>query len=112
MPIYEYRCGTCRVEFQKLILKIDEEKALFCPKCKTKNIKKIMSRVAYHSSEDDRLSSFDPNSRQTDGFYKDNRNIGLSAQKRAKSMGVSLGKGFDEKLEKLRTNPGSVFDNK
>jgi putative FmdB family regulatory protein len=109
MPIYEYQCLSCENEFQTLILKKEEEKELLCPQCNGKQIKRLISRVAYHLSEGDRLSSFDPNAKQTDSFYSDSRNIGLGAQKRAQEMGVDLGKGFDEKLEKLRTDPGSVF---
>jgi len=109
MPIYEYQCLSCKNEFQTLILKKEEEKKLICPECRGGDIKRLISRVAYHSSEEDRLSSFDSNARQTDSFYSDSRNIGLGAQKRAKEMGVDLGKGFNEKLEKLRSDPGSVF---
>jgi putative FmdB family regulatory protein len=112
MPLYEYQCHSCGNEFQELILKTAEEKKLSCPACGNKKISRLISRVAYHRSEGDRLNSFDPNVRQSDGFYRDNRNIGLSAQKRARQLGVDLGKGFNEKLEKLRSNPGSVFDDK
>jgi len=109
MPIYEYQCLGCEIEFQKLILKKEEENDLLCPNCGGRDIKRLISRVAYHSSEADRLASFDPNARQTDSFYSDSRNIGLSAQKRAQQMGVDLGEGFNDKVEKLRTDPGSVF---
>ncbi len=109
MPIYEYQCLSCKHEFQKLILKKEEEEKLLCPECSGKDNKRLISRVAYHSSEEDRLSSYDSNARQTDSFYSDSRNIGLGAQKKAQEMGVDLGKGFNEKLEKLRSDPGSVF---
>ncbi|SPD76062.1 putative regulatory protein (CxxC_CxxC_SSSS) [uncultured Desulfobacterium sp.] len=110
MPIYEYHCLGCKCEFQKLILKKEEENELSCPKCGGRETKRLISRVAYHLSEGDRLASFDPGARQADSFYSDSRNIGLAAQKRAKEMGVDLGKGFSEKLERLRTDPGSVFN--
>jgi len=113
MPIYEYQCLSCGNKFQKLILKDLEENELRCPGCDNQEIKRLISRVAYHMSEGDRLAGFDANVRQTDSFYQDSRNIGLSTQKRAQEMGVDLGKGFNEKLEKLRTDPGSVLkDNK
>jgi hypothetical protein len=87
----------------------DEEEQVRCPECGGKKLLKLISRVAYHVSEQDRLSSFDPKAHQGDGFYRDTRNIGLHAKKRAKEMGVDLGSGFNEKLERLRTDPGSVF---
>lgn len=109
MPIYEYQCLSCETEFQRLILKKEEKEDLSCPECGGRHVKRLISRVAYHLSESDRLASYDPKARQSDSFYRDSRNIGLHAQKRAKEMGVDPGKSFNEKLEKLRTDPGSVF---
>ncbi|MEW6664305.1 MAG: zinc ribbon domain-containing protein [Thermodesulfobacteriota bacterium] len=109
MPIYEYQCRSCGVVFQTLIMKAEEGKTLACPRCKVSRPKRILSRVAYHASERDRLAAYDPRARKGDAFFKDSRNIGLDAKKRAQQMGVDLGKGFEEKLEKLRTDPGSVI---
>jgi putative FmdB family regulatory protein len=109
MPIYEYQCRSCRVIFQTLIMKPAEERALRCPKCDAPKPKRIISRVAYHASERDRLAAYDPKARKGDAFFRDSRNIGLDAKKRAQDMGVDLGRGFEEKLEKLRTDPGSVM---
>ena len=109
MPLYEYQCNKCRREFQHLLLKRDEEKELACPKCGGRDLKRLISRVAYHVSEGDRLGAYDPRAPKDDAFYKDSRNIGLDAKKRAQQMGVNLGSGFEEKLEKLRTDPGSVL---
>ena len=108
MPIYEYRCCGCGRVFQRLILNKKERVGLSCPDCHGKELQKLISRVVYHVSESDRLAEFDPGARQNDGFYRDSRNIGLQAKKRAQQMGVDLGSGFEEKLEKLRTDPGSV----
>ncbi len=110
MPIYEYECLTCQFEFQTLILNSREEKGLICPQCGENKLKRLISRVTYHQSETSRLAGFDPAARQGESFYSDSRNIGLSAQKRAQKMGVDLGSGFNEKLEKLRTDPSRVFD--
>jgi predicted nucleic acid-binding Zn-ribbon protein len=85
-----------------------EEQRLVCPECGRGHFKRLISRVAYHASEQDRLDAYDPTATKSDSFYRDSRNIGLHAKKRARQMGVDLGSGFDEKLEKLRTDPGSV----
>lgn len=109
MPLYEYQCNQCRKEFQRLLLKQEEEKELACPECGGHDLKRLISRVAYHVSEGDRLGAYDPGAPKDDTFYRDSRNIGLDAKKRAQQMGVDLGTGFEEKLEKLRTDPGSVL---
>ena len=69
-----------------------------------------MSRVSYQESERDRIKSYEPSAKKSDGIMKDSRNIGRHAKKRAQQMGVDLGSSFDAKVEKLRTNPGSVLD--
>ncbi len=109
MPIYEYQCRSCDAQFQRLIMKGEEEERLVCPSCKGRRLKKLISRVVYHVSEQDRLDAYNPSAAKSDAFYRDSRNIGLHAKKRAKQMGVDLGGGFEEKLEKLRTDPGSVI---
>ncbi len=109
MPIYEFECLECDGQFQSLIMKRGEMDHLTCPGCEGQNLKRLISRVAYHVSEQDRLNTFDPTTPKSDSFYGDSRNIGLQAKKRAQQMGVDLGKGFEDKLEKLRTDPGSVI---
>jgi len=109
MPIYEYACLRCNGQFQTLIMKAADEKELACPTCGSQKLRRLISRVAYHQSEKDRLESYNPNARHDDSFYKDSRNIGLQAKKRAQQMGVDLGSSFETKLEKLRTDPGSVL---
>jgi putative FmdB family regulatory protein len=106
MPLYEYQCNECDHQFQALIMR-EEDKAPVCPECGGGDLKKLISLVAYHVSEKDRVNSYDSMKRD-DSFHKDTRNIGLAAKNRAKKMGVDLGSGFEEKLERLRTNPESV----
>ena len=110
MPIYEYECRSCSKEFQFLVMNAGDEKTMVCPECRGQDLRRVMSRVAFHLSEDARLDSFDPGARQSDSFYQDSRNIGLAAKKKAQQMGVDLGSSFENKVEKLRTDPGSVLD--
>ena len=109
MPIYEYQCYGCERQFQSLMMGKDDEKNLLCPNCGGRKLKRLISRVTYHVSESDRLAAFDPKSTKSDSYYKDTRNIGLAAKKRAQQMGVDLGSSFEEKVDKLRTDPGSVI---
>ena len=86
-----------------------EEENLKCPQCGKPGPTRLMSRVAFHVSDRARLDAYDPGAPKSDSFYMDTRNIGLEAKKRAQRMGVDLGHGFEEKLERLRTDPGSVL---
>ncbi len=109
MPIFEFECLGCNRRFQVLVMKDEELESLKCPGCDGTRFKRLISRVSYHQSENDRLEGYDPAARQSEGFYGDTRNIGLNAKKRARQMGVDLGSGFENKLEGLRTDPGSVL---
>jgi len=62
-----------------------------------------MSSFAVVESESARMSSFDTTRPRDESFYRDSRNVGLWAKKRAKEMGVDLGSKFDETVEKART---------
>lgn len=46
MPIYEYRCKKCEKEFEKLVFAGDD-KDIFCPECKTKEVSKKMSVASF-----------------------------------------------------------------
>jgi len=45
MPIYEFKCGDCSHEFERLVFKRDEE--VSCPKCNGQKVSKLMSQCAF-----------------------------------------------------------------
>jgi len=50
----------------------------------------LVARFATHKTESQRLAEYDPAKPTDSSFYKDDRNIGLWAQKRAQQLGFSL----------------------
>lgn len=62
-----------------------------------------MSSFAVVASEGSRLDAFDTSKPRDESFYKDSRNVGLWAKKRAQQMGVDLGPQFDATVEKARS---------
>ncbi len=108
MPIYEYECGKCGAISTFLIMKNDDEGKVACKGCRSRKMSRIISRVTYHRSESDRLNEFDTRTPQGEEFYKDSRNVGLWAKKRAKELGADLGPQFDEIVESART--GKILD--
>lgn len=103
MPIYEYRCKKCNHEFSALIMRPADESRIRCKACASSELTRLLSRFSYHQSEDSRLSDFNTGKARDDTFYKDSRNVGLWAKKRAKELGVDLGPKFDEVVERART---------
>lgn len=103
MPIYEYRCKKCNREFSALIMCSEDESKIRCEKCASREFTRLLSRFSYHHSEESRLRDFDTKKPRDDTFYKDSRNVGLWARKRAKEFGVDLGPKFDEVVERART---------
>lgn len=103
MPIYEYECKDCGREFSLLVLKSAEAANVQCKACGSPNISKLMSKFAFHQTEASRIDALETGRPRDDSFYRDNRNIGLWAKKRAREMGVDLGQSFEETVEKART---------
>ncbi len=62
-----------------------------------------MSSFAVVESEASRLRDFDTSKPRDESYYRDSRNVGLWAKKRAQEMGVDLGPRFEETVEKART---------
>ena len=108
MPIYEYRCEDCGRLTSQLVLKPGAVTLPKCRVCGSSRTQRVLSGFAYHRSEASRLAAFDASTSSHPDFYKDSRNIGLWAKKRAQDMGVDLGSSFEETVEKART--GKILD--
>ena len=63
MPIYEYYCKNCDIEFEKLV--IGEETEIRCPKCGSKDVERVFSSFGKKSGWDFKTSS----SRKRIGSY-------------------------------------------
>ena len=108
MPIYEYHCRACGRDQSLLFLSQAEIKQARCKFCKSRRLTRVLSRFAYHQGEASRLQDFDTSAPRNESFYRDSRNVGLWAKKRAQEMGVDLGSQFEETVEKARS--GKITD--
>ncbi len=98
MPIYEYRCNQCRRKTSVLVRSFSTSSAPTCEACGSGDVSRVMSRFAYHRSESDRLADLDTGKQPGEDYYRDSRNVGLWAKKRAQELGVDdvLKPHFDE----------------
>jgi putative FmdB family regulatory protein len=47
MPIYEFRCLACNECFEILVLGRKDEVEMRCPKCRSEDFERVMSRTGY-----------------------------------------------------------------
>ncbi len=103
MPIYEYECQVCGQIGSHVVLGSKRLSRPPCVRCGARRTRRVMSSFAVHESESSRLAGFETGAARGDSYYKDSRNVGLWAKKRAKELGVDLGSKFDETVEKARS---------
>ena len=46
MPIYEYACTPCGKVFEELVVRRSDADEVACPKCKSAEVSRLMSRPA------------------------------------------------------------------
>ncbi len=56
MPVYEYICSSCGHPFDKMVRFSDTNPDTSCPKCKSTETRKRLSRIAYSSYSSANLS--------------------------------------------------------
>jgi putative FmdB family regulatory protein len=103
MPIYEYECAACGRTASHVVLGSEQLQHPDCPRCGSSQTRRVMSSFAVMETEASRLSNFDSSKPRDESFYRDSRNVGLWAKKRAQELGVDLGSKFDDTVERART---------
>lgn len=43
MPIFEYKCAKCELEFEKLVFGSSSENGIHCPKCQSPEVEQLFS---------------------------------------------------------------------
>jgi putative FmdB family regulatory protein len=103
MPIYEYRCGKCRLKFSELVRGPNKTEHPACPKCGSLSTERVMSTFAYHRSvQDIHESSGEPSVLSDPSFYADPRNIGRFTEKKFAEMGMDVPPEVRESIEAAR----------
>ena len=99
MPIYEYYCDVCKKASSFLLLRFDEEIEPYCKNCKSRDVRRILSRVAVLKSEEKRMESMLDPSKFSDIDENDPRSMERLMRRMGKEMGDELGEGFEEEME-------------
>ena len=102
MPIYEYRCNTCKKRVSVLTLRVSEEVNPQCDRCGSRDLSRLMSRFATVKSEEARLDTLsDPNT--LSGLDEnDPKSVARWMRKMGKELGEEFsGEDFDQMVEEM-----------
>jgi putative FmdB family regulatory protein len=105
MPVYEYRCGSCRRRSSKLFRTFAEVATPQCPYCGAapEQMTKLISRVAVMKSEEARLEQLADPSMFADVDENDPRSVARWARKLGESMGDDLPEDYGEMVDQLES---------
>jgi putative FmdB family regulatory protein len=99
MPLYEYRCQECERKFTYLVGMIADNPDPKCPRCGSKELKKLISRVARVRSEDEMLDSLTDPSKI--GDLDDPAGLRRWARQMGKELSGEMGEDISEELEEM-----------
>lgn len=99
MPIYEYVCKECNQVSTFLSLRVSENIEPYCKFCGSKDVKKLISKVAVLRSEEKRIESMLDPSKFSDLDENDPKSIEKFMRRMGKEMGSELGEDFEASLD-------------
>ncbi len=94
MPIYEYRCRSCRKRFSVLVGVVAGASGTVCPACGSEDADRLVSRFARLRSEDDAMESMLDPSR-----LGDIENDPKAMRRFVKDMSAELGEDMTDEFE-------------
>jgi len=103
VPIYEYRCNGCGRRVSLFQRSIQSEAAAVCPQCSSRDLVRLISRVAVVRSEGGRLDDLASDAGMADLDERDPRSLARWARRMGREMGEELGPDFDEVVERLES---------
>ena len=102
MPTYDYICNACNQRFDVFLTFAEYgKKTVICAHCKSKNVRRRMTKVRIAKSEDSRMESMASDFSGIEGLEGDPRAMGRMMRKMGKEMGEDLPPEFDEVVDRL-----------
>ena len=114
MPIYEYRCRSCRRKTSALVLVRARESEVRCTHCGGADLEKLWSRFASPKSEDARLDALSDPSALSGLDENDPRSVAKFMKKMGQEMGEDVGdleQAMEEEMAGSGTGAAGGADN-
>lgn len=101
MPIYEYRCNTCRRRVTILVRSFSTPYTPKCDRCGSTDLRRLISRVAVLHSEESRLEALADPSNLADLDENDPKSLARWMRRMSNELGEDLGDEFNEVVDRL-----------
>jgi putative FmdB family regulatory protein len=111
MPLYEYRCTSCKKRVTILTLRVSEAVDAVCDRCGARTLERLMSRFAMGRTEESRLDSLADPSNLSGLDENDPASTARWMKRMSREMGDEVGGGseIDEMAEEMAAG-GSADD--
>ena len=106
MPIYEYRCRTCRRKTTTLVLSRERERDVRCRHCGSTDLEKLWSRFASPKSEEARLEAMAGDSTFAGVDEHDPASMARAMKKMGQAMGEDVSDDFEAAMEDEMSGAG------
>lgn len=102
MPTYDFICNDCKQRFD-VFLTFSEygKKTVTCTYCKSKHVRRRMTKVRIAKSEESRMASMADDFSGIEGMEDDPKAMGRMMRKMGKEMGEELPPEFNEVVDRL-----------
>ncbi len=101
MPIYEYRCHSCRRRVSVFFRSFNSVDDPVCPECGSTRLTKLVSRVAVMKSEESRLEELADPSSLSGLDENDPKSIARWAKQMGSALGEDLGPEYEEMIDRM-----------
>jgi putative FmdB family regulatory protein len=102
MPTYDFICNNCNQRFDVFMTFAEYgKKTVTCAHCKSKNVRRRMTKVRIAKSEDSRMASMADSFSGIEGMDDDPKEMGRMMRKMGKEMGEEMPPEFDEVVDRL-----------
>jgi putative FmdB family regulatory protein len=110
MPIYEYRCNTCRRPFSIFVRSLSAEASATCPRCGGSDVRRLISRFSVLHSDESRAEQLMDSADLADIDENDPRSVARWARRMSNELGEDVGPEFNEIVDRLEAgeSPESI----
>ena len=111
MPLYEYRCTSCKKRVTILTLRVSEAVDAVCDRCGARTLERLMSRFAMGRTEESRLDSLADPSNLSGLDENDPASTARWMKRMSREMGDEVGGGSEiEQMADEMAAGGSADD--